>query len=714
MKVFTLIEASEEGISLRTQKAKGIQALALLHKSVTNRASENVNGAFIGQEIRLAQIIIPEGEVKLEECNDLHYTKDAGFNLMFIRPCPVVPQHGFVESRKFETGRDLHDAINETLDADPEGEILLMNYVDAEYSAVLTSKVLTIGRGNDGVTDDKGELIDISFDESDFRHQWPLNRINTDRHLFGISEDEDMALELLWSGRYKSWMVVQVRAVSKNVSAAIHSYIPRDMLVTRILPVFMEPKTLAVRLKLGVVSGNPGILYTVRSLRSHVATQLIEAGFAVATKGKIRVGQELKNNLDTLPERNQKDLEQFARNLRWLFSKKMSDIYAIRGTVESLSLGANCASYMAKRSHYVNLVNGGDRQLLAFGMYCMVYCSTVACIGEARHQYARTRDGLKYHGLIHKVFAEYIESSGVIYLNRDDMYYGILPKSRLPRILTLLSTAFTVHYNMKWKRGYGGPKWAEIAQVNMDLYEGIRKFTYEPYEETYNNLLSKYNVASYTTHNGGIGALSKFGHVGDFSVISKLGINFLDRPLGEKEGKLPAIRIIRIPPKLSRIRRYPLMPVGRYDDAMISIQISLISKDKSSAYYMILFPGVNWKQRNVPMGFVMSGMLDTEQMKRNPKFEGVFTQSLGIYGSIALKGYYKGVSISQNGFTIHSSRNLNHINLGNIVDLPIKVIRGMSFEKARAGGKMDKESLYASYRHFPILIDPLLAYINNP
>lgn len=82
----------------------------------------------------------------------------AGLNEVFVRPCPVTPRHGFVDSRIVRSGAELVDVLSETLAADSGAEVILAKPIDAKYNYVITRNGITIGVGHDGATAGKGAV----------------------------------------------------------------------------------------------------------------------------------------------------------------------------------------------------------------------------------------------------------------------------------------------------------------------------------------------------------------------------------------------------------------------------------------------------------------------------------------------------------------------------------------------------------------------------
>jgi hypothetical protein len=88
---------------------------------------------------------------------------------IFYRPCPSVPRHGFLDSEAVALPYPLREAmyrefliddvyneikrrLGRVLEVDPNGALLVMPFIDADYNAVISPAGLTIGPGHDGAT----------------------------------------------------------------------------------------------------------------------------------------------------------------------------------------------------------------------------------------------------------------------------------------------------------------------------------------------------------------------------------------------------------------------------------------------------------------------------------------------------------------------------------------------------------------------------------
>lgn len=131
----------------RTQKAKGIKWL------LTTKYPNNTFGGL--------NIATPEKVYLIQETAEI--TLATVIFPCFGRPCPINPAHGFVESRIVNNVDEVATLWQETIVADPMGELLLMPIIKAACSAIYVGEngVLTIGPSNNGATAGNKEAITL-------------------------------------------------------------------------------------------------------------------------------------------------------------------------------------------------------------------------------------------------------------------------------------------------------------------------------------------------------------------------------------------------------------------------------------------------------------------------------------------------------------------------------------------------------------------------
>lgn len=139
--------------SPKTQKARGYKALLSTTVGVYLKRPSNYS-LLISPSFSLDALNI---NLSIHDWLKKHgalasYTAGQQAKGFMARPCPSVPRHGFVESRQVFTSGDLKQVIEETRMADPRGEVLVVPWIHATYSSIITDNVVTVGPSNNGAT----------------------------------------------------------------------------------------------------------------------------------------------------------------------------------------------------------------------------------------------------------------------------------------------------------------------------------------------------------------------------------------------------------------------------------------------------------------------------------------------------------------------------------------------------------------------------------
>src|SRR3990167_4520172 len=77
----------------------------------------------------------------------------------FARPAPSKPRHGYIDSRMVYSRPELQALMKEVLADDPDGEILLCQYIQSRYSAIWTPSSIVAGHGHDGATSGQNTAV---------------------------------------------------------------------------------------------------------------------------------------------------------------------------------------------------------------------------------------------------------------------------------------------------------------------------------------------------------------------------------------------------------------------------------------------------------------------------------------------------------------------------------------------------------------------------
>lgn len=218
---------------------------------------------------------------------------------VFARPCPTQPRHGFVDSRVVSTTKQLQDLCAETLAADPNGELVLMPVISSTHSAVLANSLLSVGRGNTGVTGG-GKAITLPVINSMAIQR--ARKYAIEQKL--ITNDEALFLELVYDGfKEKQCKIVQARSAPAGAVIASPDFIPRDMTIKKVVqPDPEEINLLDWEKQMKKMDPNGTVVYLPdTSLSSHLAIHAITNEITVLTNPDYTptVGDNLKKSTET-------------------------------------------------------------------------------------------------------------------------------------------------------------------------------------------------------------------------------------------------------------------------------------------------------------------------------------------------------------------------------------------------------------------------------
>lgn len=401
---------------------------------------------------------------------------------VFARPCPMVPRHGFVDSRVVSTEEELTALAAEVLEEDPEGEIILMRPLEAEVSAVATPWTISVGAGTDGATAGQSDTIHLPA---------PLFQLNPEhRKAAGLKPKDTPYLEIVGG-----W-AVQLRAGPKVPKT--QNYIPKKVEVKKII----KPQDFDNLLKWeeAVQSAEPGTvaLGCGQSLASHYAVHCVVNEVPFIAGNSVSVGDILTPSSKT-PNMGQLGPEE----LSLLKEELVATEAGVNGlSCESGSLGvAVCHLLPTMQPNSLTI------KLLARGLVFSSYHLLAACLTEMR--YCRDRAAPSSDSEAETVVKIY---QGCGDSSRSSVYGECSEKP----LKSLLSAAETIHplwfKGVKWDGGQiGGEAWGSISTHSIELAQATVRLMEDPTPETLKTALGALNDALHALHNGEATAISKWG-----------------------------------------------------------------------------------------------------------------------------------------------------------------------------------------------------------
>jgi len=336
---------------------------------------------------------------------------------MFVRPCPTVPRHGFVDSRLVSTKEEANLLIDETIKADASSEFIIMNKFDAQHSGIWTPGLIVVGPGNDGATAGHGSVsIQVAGE---------LVRLNSDM-LASAGVKESPYIELLWvkndyymNMRSPQHYLVQLRDGPKVPETL--DYVPAKMVVKNIVVAegdLLEWETKAKKMPKGTVVSHVG-----GSLASHYAVHAFINGVPVLTTREPVMGETL---LPTQAGESVPNIEDVRRG----FYYGMTVECDYQSSCYMMLLGLHSTvKWMGKQDVLLGAALGAAYRL-----------SITAAVGEWRHRSHRKTNKISRESTYSKVF------------------------NRIHKVSRTYMKCLKDFRQLVWPEGLGGDQWFQFTR----------------------------------------------------------------------------------------------------------------------------------------------------------------------------------------------------------------------------------------------------------
>lgn len=441
-----IVYKQEEPVNYRTQKARGLTALSAI-----------VNDPYHPylQLVPVHTVLDARKGAKLEGLEWLTYPS-------FARPCPLTPRHGFVDSRTVNNKEELLQVIEETRAADPEGEVMLMPFINAVYNVVWTPALMSIGEGHDGATVGKNT---VSFP---LTGKWD-SKINAICSKAGVADYPYVEAVIENTNNRFYNKLTQLRN-GPELTACV-DYIPKQVLVNKII----EPDTsggdllkwealmLEAKGKQGLVVYHPG-----GSQADHFSIHARSCNIPCITSFKPVIGAILTPT-GIEPPSYSAVLKGLVAGANTTIGIKGISNYPFQSEALTMLLGLHCSSAMS----------GEQAWWIGTAVAIMLRLGSMALRGEARH----------------------LDNKGV---GRHVVYTSAAKRNLKAHANTCNSLINIFRYGWSYgATGVGGRKWAQCGLAIGDLFNATRDFVEVQTEDTYGAMLRALNVAVNQAHNGG-------------------------------------------------------------------------------------------------------------------------------------------------------------------------------------------------------------------
>jgi len=474
---------------LRTQKARSVRALrgGSLHSWSYNR--------LVGPT-SFAVHVLP------------HEAPASSFELpAFARPCPVRPRHGFVSSRVVWSLRDIFRVFAETLRADPDGELIVMDRLTAKASGVLTNAGVAFGFGNDGVTGATSEVCFISAET-------PLERWLDITRAGEVGIETNTYVELVeHEGRFVPTQLRDGPPQSTQLD-----YVPADTVVRRIIAVDTDLDLLTWEQEVRELSkkrNRQGVVFHFPRgcLSSHYAIHCIEARMPVVCSSgdPPKPGETLtrtENRSASLTRRDYLRLGSLIDN--WTSPRHIDldldfEYEAVRTVASDLLHTCIACTHTASRWGNTDV----EMLFRAITAVYVIRFMAAACVGEARHWSSsgpggsvNARPSLGWERLGLPV-------PGAVPAARPEIYARMLGQDF--ELLGETLQQCEMDFNGEgWERGgepgtfrYGGPRWGEAAAAGVRAVTALATFQEKPTAGRWSKLWAALNNCIHIAHNHG-------------------------------------------------------------------------------------------------------------------------------------------------------------------------------------------------------------------
>lgn len=396
----------------------------------------------------------------------------------FCRPCPISPQHGFVESRICKSYSDLIALIEETKKIEPEAWIMVTPVIPAKWNAIWTPSSLTVGPGHDGATSGKDCIFLPLAGRSSLSSACLANG--------GIGKDDHPYIEAV-GAPFSTAVITQLRA-GPPIDSSSPDFIPGSIEVKEVISPkgedLLEWQKRVKTLSTGTVVYHPG-----GSIADHYSVHCRMSGIPIVITFEPQVGSIITGAAAAYPDPDQVRegalLADFLP-LRPPDAHEKGDCFSTDALCLLLLALHNAASLHGPASFWLGAAATLTLRLGSTGLR-----------GEARHETSLSS---------HKPFFFTKKNAQ----SRSEIWARCinLPLSHHRSSVGRLENVF--RYGQWSGPGFGGLKWAACAESLVPLFNALRETMIDPSQGATNRLVIALNVAVHQVHNGGWW-LNKFG-----------------------------------------------------------------------------------------------------------------------------------------------------------------------------------------------------------
>ena len=454
-----------------------------------------------GYTVIARELNVPKPFWVISESNEIE-TAVRGLTIpatgLFVRPCPVRPRHGFVESRLVNASltpsntdgiiAELHGVLEEAKKADPDAELLLVPCVNATHNLILTPSRMAIGKGNDGAT--AGHQSTVFPLTGTAFPDLPASVIKQ----AAVAESEDPYVEVvirdgyqnLYTGYANPTAVVyftQLRAGVKIPAAVDLDFIPSEFTVDKVIEASGDLLEWERQVKEEIKPGT-AVFHLGGTLISHYGVHCIFHNIPILTTRKPVIGE-------TLVPTKRPDLptpEAVIYGLGLAASDKYIGLLlnnfhgvSVDGSWPASMYCNEAVALLLVAAHNAAALAGDHGKWLGIATVLMMRLGMAASHGEARHKKV---DGLDTAS----------HSRALVYKKALNDFFN----ARMT-----VGCAQWRFKNLSWSASYGGLAWASCTAAIIRLDQSARTLIKEPNDANVAALVTALHNAINQAHNGG-------------------------------------------------------------------------------------------------------------------------------------------------------------------------------------------------------------------
>lgn len=465
----------------RSQKIKGLRYSTkvlerVLEKDYINKAiviSEEPN-----LEVKHTTSKYKSGRITLEEVLDSLVNN-------FVRPCPINPEHGFVDSRFIEDKIEAVEIIEEIRKTGEIPEMIVMPKIDCEYSGVICPDRIAFGYKNDGATQGLNSIgIALSL---------PPEGIEEVRNNFWTSKEWPFA-EVLYNGNEKRPILVQLRSGPSMTIKAKKIKVVEVYGVNSSMDLIEWGKE-AKLIRAKVIELNTG--KDNNDIENTIAIWHPNGEFLSHFGVHCRTEEPILPYITSIEEPKIGEVIEIG-------VKGKPKLNAIKeGLILGLEAPITATSYNSKEAkddlhsflgglHISSIADLGDE-------FTAKYIGYIWGIG------IRIISGLPFGEAIHKDVSYKRTTEIIGEENRLDHERDYPKIWRLPIDIILLGLleCDACFLRLNWSNAYGGKAWSNCTSSLLNVFDSIRRFISLPSTESFNKLVESINIMVNEAHNGG-------------------------------------------------------------------------------------------------------------------------------------------------------------------------------------------------------------------